>query len=30
LVTFDVRVINQRGEVCQEGQWVVMFYKRSQ
>jgi acyl dehydratase len=28
VVTFDVQVVNQRDEVCQEGQWVVMF-KRS-
>ncbi len=25
IVTFDVAVLNQRGEVCQDGQWVVMF-----
>jgi acyl dehydratase len=25
IVTFDVAVLNQRGEVCQEGQWTVMF-----
>jgi acyl dehydratase len=25
IVTFDVQILNQRGEVCQEGQWVVMF-----
>ena len=25
IVTFDVEVQNQRGEVCQDGQWVVMF-----
>ena len=25
IVTFDVEVLNQRGEVCQDGQWVVMF-----
>jgi acyl dehydratase len=28
IVTFDVQVKNQRGEVCQEGQWVVMFRRR--
>ena len=25
IVTFDVSVLNQRGEVCQDGQWLVMF-----
>jgi len=25
IVTFDVRVVNQRDEVCHEGQWIVMF-----
>src|SRR5262245_17192257 len=25
IVTFDVAVLNQHGEVCQDGQWVVMF-----
>ena len=25
IVTFDVAVVNQHGEVCQDGQWVVMF-----
>jgi acyl dehydratase len=25
IVTFDVEVLNQRGEVCQDGQWLVMF-----
>ncbi|NKX56677.1 MaoC/PaaZ C-terminal domain-containing protein [Arthrobacter mobilis] len=25
IVTFDVSVVNQKGEVCQDGQWVVMF-----
>jgi len=28
VVTFDVEVLNQRNEVCQHGQWVVMFYRR--
>lgn len=28
VVTFDVQVINQRDEVCQEGQWLVMFRRR--
>ena len=27
IVTFDVEVLNQRGEVCQDGQWVVMFQR---
>jgi len=25
IVTFDVSVLNQHGDVCQDGQWVVMF-----
>lgn len=25
IVTFDVQVVNQHGEVCQDGQWLVMF-----
>jgi acyl dehydratase len=25
IVTFDVQVLNQRDDVCQEGQWTVMF-----
>lgn len=29
IVTFEVQVLNQRDEVCQEGQWIVMF-KRNQ
>lgn len=28
IVTFDVKVINQRGETVQEGQWLVMFKRR--
>ena len=28
IVTFWVEVRNQRGEVCQEGQWIVMFHAR--
>lgn len=28
IVTFDVQVVNQRDEVCQEGQWVVMFQRQ--
>ena len=27
IVTFDVEVLNQHGEVCQDGQWVVMFQR---
>lgn len=27
VVTFDVAVVNQRDEVVQDGQWVVMFYR---
>ncbi|HET9601154.1 MAG TPA: MaoC/PaaZ C-terminal domain-containing protein [Acidimicrobiales bacterium] len=27
IVTFDVAVVNQHGEVCQDGQWVVMFHR---
>jgi acyl dehydratase len=29
IVTFDVRVVNQRGETCQDGQWFVMFHCRT-
>lgn len=25
VVTFDVAILNQRDEICQDGQWVVMF-----
>jgi acyl dehydratase len=28
IVTFDVQVLNQRDEVCQDGQWIVMFRRR--
>jgi acyl dehydratase len=28
IVTFDVQVKNQRGEVCHEGQWFVMFRRK--
>jgi acyl dehydratase len=28
IVTFDVEVKNQRGEVCHHGQWFVMFNRR--
>jgi acyl dehydratase len=30
IVGFWVEVRNQRGEVCQEGEWKVMFHARSQ
>lgn len=29
LVIFDAKVVNQRGEVCQEGEWKVMYLKRN-
>lgn len=28
IVTFDVQVLNQRDTVVQDGQWLVMFYRR--
>jgi acyl dehydratase len=28
IVVFDVQVKNQRGEVCHDGQWLVMFSRR--
>ena len=28
IVTFDVKVMNQRNEVCQEGEWKVMYMMR--
>lgn len=28
VVTFDVQVVNQREEVCQKGQWKVMYMTR--
>ena len=28
VITFDVAVRNQRGQVCQEGQWKVMYMMR--
>lgn len=28
IVAFDVKVRNQRGEICQEGVWNVMFKRR--
>jgi acyl dehydratase len=30
IVTFDVQVVNQRDETCQDGQWFVMFYRQQQ
>jgi acyl dehydratase len=27
IVTFDVQVLNQHDEVCQSGQWLVMFQR---
>lgn len=29
IVTYDVQVINQREQVCQEGQWKVMYMRRT-
>jgi acyl dehydratase len=29
IVTFGVQVLNQRGEVCQDGDWLVMFSRRT-
>ena len=29
IVVFDVQVRNQRGEVCHDGQWLVMFERRT-
>ncbi len=29
IVTFAVEVLNQRGEVCQDGDWLVMFSRRA-
>jgi acyl dehydratase len=29
IVVYDAQVINQRGEVCQEGQWKVMYLRRT-
>ncbi|MBT2554154.1 MaoC/PaaZ C-terminal domain-containing protein [Arthrobacter sp. ISL-5] len=28
IIVFDVKVLNQRGQVCQEGQWNVMFKRK--
>ena len=28
IVVFDVQVRNQRGEICHDGQWLVMFARR--
>ena len=30
VVTFDVAVVNQRGETCQNGQWVLLFRRQSE
>lgn len=27
IVVFDVQVLNQRDEVCQDGDWLVMFHR---
>ena len=27
VVVFDVKVLNQRDEVCQDGDWLVMFHR---
>lgn len=29
VVTFDVSVVNQNGEICHDGQWVVMFKRET-
>ena len=29
VITFDVAILNQRDEVCQDGQWVVMFKRET-
>lgn len=28
IVNFDVKILNQRDNVCQEGQWIVMFKRK--
>lgn len=28
IVNFWVQIVNQRGEICQEGEWKVMFHAR--
>ena len=28
VVVFGVKVVNQRGEICQEGDWKVMYMMR--
>lgn len=28
IVTFDVSVLNQHGDVCHDGQWIVMFRRQ--
>ena len=30
LVVYDCKVVNQHGEVCQEGQWKVMYQMRTE
>jgi acyl dehydratase len=29
IVNFWVQIVNQRGEICQEGEWKVMFRTKS-
>lgn len=29
IVVLDIKVVNQKGEVCQEGQWKVMYMMRN-
>jgi acyl dehydratase len=29
IATFDVRVVNQHDQVCHEGQWFVMFARKT-
>lgn len=29
VVTYDMKVVNQRDEVCQEGQWNIMYQSRA-
>ncbi|HOZ48112.1 MAG TPA: MaoC/PaaZ C-terminal domain-containing protein [Candidatus Hydrogenedentes bacterium] len=28
VITYDAKVVNQRGDICQEGQWKVMYMMR--
>lgn len=30
LVIFDIQVINQRGKICQAGEWKVMYMRREE